>query len=41
MNFRRLEIFYETAKNLSMTEASKKLYITQPSVSQAIKELEE
>ncbi len=41
MNFRRLEIFYETAKNLSMTEASKILYISQPSVSQAIKELEE
>ena len=41
MNFRKLEIFYETAKNLSMTEAGKKLYISQPSVSQAIKELEE
>lgn len=41
MNFRKLEIFYETAKNLSMTQASKILYISQPSVSQAIKELEE
>ena len=41
MNFRRLEIFYETAKNLSMTEAGKKLYISQPSVSQAIRELED
>ncbi|MDO4535064.1 MAG: LysR substrate-binding domain-containing protein [Clostridium perfringens] len=41
MNFRRLEIFYETAKSLSMTEAGKILYISQPSVSQAIKELEE
>lgn len=41
MNFRRLEIFYETAKSLNMTEASKKLYISQPSVSQAIRELED
>lgn len=40
MNFRRLEIFYETTKNLNMTETAKKLFMSQPSVSQAIKELE-
>lgn len=40
MNFRKLKIFYETAISLNMTEAGKKLYISQPSVSQAIKELE-
>ena len=40
MNFRKLKIFYETAISLNMTDAGKKLYISQPSVSQAIKELE-
>lgn len=40
MNFRKLKIFYETAISLNMTEGGKKLYISQPSVSQAIKELE-
>ena len=40
MNFRKLKIFYETAISLNMTEAGKKLYISQPSVSQAIRELE-
>ncbi|WP_066873954.1 LysR family transcriptional regulator [Clostridium mediterraneense] len=40
MNFRKLKIFYETASSLNMTEAGKKLYISQPSVSQAIRELE-
>ncbi|MGL4991917.1 MAG: LysR substrate-binding domain-containing protein [Sarcina sp.] len=40
MNFRKLNIFYETASSLNMTEVGKKLYISQPSVSQAIKELE-
>ncbi|MGL4763311.1 MAG: LysR substrate-binding domain-containing protein [Sarcina sp.] len=40
MNFRKLNIFYETANSLNMTEVGKKLYISQPSVSQAIKEME-
>lgn len=41
MNFRKLKIFYETAINLNMTKVAKALYISQPSVSQAIQELEE
>lgn len=41
MNFRRLRIFYETAIHLNMTKVAKSLYISQPSVSQAIGELEE
>ncbi|WP_297518354.1 LysR substrate-binding domain-containing protein [uncultured Clostridium sp.] len=40
MNFRKLNIFYETANSLNMTVVGKKLYISQPSVSQAIKEME-
>lgn len=40
MNFRKLRIFYETATSLNMTEVGRKLYISQPSVSQAIKEIE-
>lgn len=40
MNFRKLNIFYETANSLNMTEVGKRLYISQPSVSQAIKEME-
>ena len=40
MNFRKLNIFYETANSLNMTVVAKKLYISQPSVSQAIKEME-
>ncbi|OPX49584.1 LysR family transcriptional regulator [Clostridium thermobutyricum] len=40
MNFRKLRIFYETAMELNMTKVGKKLYISQPSVSQAIQELE-
>ncbi|MFR5264269.1 LysR substrate-binding domain-containing protein [Clostridium sp.] len=40
MNFRKLKIFYETATSLNMTEVGRKLYISQPSVSQAIKEIE-
>lgn len=40
MNFRKLNIFYETATSLNMTEVGRKLYISQPSVSQAIKEIE-
>lgn len=41
MNFRKLKIFYETAINLNMTKVAKALYISQPSVSQAIQELED
>ncbi|MGL5646797.1 MAG: LysR family transcriptional regulator [Clostridium sp.] len=40
MNFRKLRIFYETAMELNMTKVGRKLYISQPSVSQAIQELE-
>ena len=41
MNFRKLKIFYETAIELNMTKVAKKLYISQPSISQAIHEIEE
>lgn len=41
MNFRKLKIFYETAQTLNMTKVAKALYISQPSVSQAIQELED
>lgn len=41
MNFRKLKIFYETATELNMTKVAKKLYISQPSISQAIHEIEE
>lgn len=41
MNFRKLKIFYETAMELNMTKVAKKLYISQPSISQAIHEIEE
>ncbi|MGL5615088.1 MAG: LysR substrate-binding domain-containing protein [Sarcina sp.] len=41
MNFRKLKIFYETANTLNMTEVGRRFYISQPSVSQAIKEIEE
>lgn len=41
MNIRKLNIFYQTATTLNMTAAAKILYISQPSVSQAIKEIEE
>jgi DNA-binding transcriptional LysR family regulator len=40
MNFRKLEVFYEVAKELNMTKTSKKLFISQPAVSQMISELE-
>ncbi|MTI68892.1 MAG: LysR family transcriptional regulator [Firmicutes bacterium] len=40
MNERKLRIFYEVATNLSMTETAEKLYISQPAISQTIKELE-
>ena len=41
MNFRKLKIFYETAVELNMTKVAKKLYISQPSISQAIHEIED
>lgn len=40
MNFRHLSIFISVCDQGSMTAAAEKLYITQPSVSQAIAELE-
>lgn len=40
MTLRHLTIFTTVYKTLNMTSAAKKLYMTQPSVSQAIKELE-
>ena len=41
MTFRHLKIFIQVADTLSMTAAAKSLYISQPTVSQAISELEE
>lgn len=40
MNFRKLKIFFETAKCLNMTKVAKSMYISQPSISQTIAELE-
>ncbi|MDO5560931.1 MAG: LysR family transcriptional regulator [Oscillospiraceae bacterium] len=41
MTFRHLKIFIEVARCGTMREAARQLYISQPSVSQAIRELEE
>ena len=41
MNIRKLKLFYATATYLNMTKVSKEFYISQPSVSQAIHEIEE
>ncbi len=41
MTLRKLEIYYTVAEKLSMTVAAKELYISQPSISQVIRELEE
>ena len=41
MTIRHLRIFIEVVKNKSMSAAASKLYISQPTVSQAIRELEE
>lgn len=41
MNIRKLQIFYATAINLNMTKVAREFYISQPSVSQVIKEVEE
>ena len=40
MNERQLRIFYEVADKLSMTEAANGLFMSQPAISQTIKELE-
>lgn len=40
MNIRKLKIFYATANSLNMTKVAKELYISQPSVSQYIHEIE-
>ncbi|MBB6622137.1 LysR family transcriptional regulator [Clostridium gasigenes] len=40
MNFRKLKIFYETALCLNMTKVARDMYISQPSISQSIHELE-
>ncbi|MBM6837892.1 LysR family transcriptional regulator, partial [Clostridium saudiense] len=40
MNIRKLVIFYETARSLNMSKVAKELYISQPSISQSIAELE-
>ena len=41
MNIRKLNIFYKTAKYLNMSKVAKEMYISQPSISQCISELEE
>lgn len=41
MTTRHLKIFLEVYKSGSMTAAAKRLFMTQPSVSQAIHEMEE
>lgn len=41
MNFRKLKIFYETALFLNMTKVARDMYISQPSISQSIHELED
>lgn len=40
MNFRKLEIFYHTALNLNMSKVAKSMFVSQPSISQTIQELE-
>ncbi len=40
MNERKLRIFYEVSKQLNMTKVAEKLYVSQPSISQAISDLE-
>lgn len=41
MNERKLNIFYNVATKLNMTEVARELYISQPAISQCIHELEE
>lgn len=40
MNIRKLSIFYETAKCLNMSQVAKDMFISQPSISQSISEIE-
>lgn len=40
MNIKKLTIFYETASCLNMSKVAKKMYISQPAISQMISELE-
>ena len=40
MNIRQLEIFLAVCETMSITEASKRLYLSQPAISKTIKELE-
>jgi DNA-binding transcriptional LysR family regulator len=39
--YKKIKNFYATATSLNMTKVAKELYISQPSVSQAIHEFEE
>ena len=41
MTIRHLKIFLAVADSGTMSQAARRLYITQPSVSQAVRELEE
>lgn len=41
MNERKLRIYYEVATALNMTKVAEKMFISQPSISQAIKEIED
>lgn len=41
MNIRKLQVFYSTAISLNMTKVARELYISQPSISQSIREVEE
>lgn len=41
MNERKLRVFYEVAVKLNMTEAANSLFISQPAISQTIRDLEE
>ncbi|EMT37874.1 regulatory helix-turn-helix protein, lysR family [Thermoanaerobacter thermohydrosulfuricus] len=41
MNLRQLKIFLTVCESGSMSKAAKKLYMTQPSISQTISELEQ
>jgi len=40
LNERKLRVFYEVATKLNMTEVANQLYISQPAISQTIRELE-
>jgi DNA-binding transcriptional LysR family regulator len=41
VNIRKLNIFYKTAEYLNMSKVAKEMYISQPSISQCISEIEE